>query len=126
MGRKKKSLAEVVKKQEDTPIQMSIEDRLTAASRNDPDAVIYVGQLVERVLRGEFGAIIKALTAGRISTELSQARGSMTTSDRILGRLEMAENLWNDLEQFVLDKDKLQKPESYDQGVQAFNYSPEG
>ena len=127
MARKKKqALSDVVKRGAETPVQLSIEERLAAAGRNEPDAVIYIGQLVERVLQGEFGAIIKALTAGRISTELSQARGSMTSSDRILGRLEMAENLWNDLEQFVMDKDSLNKPQSYDEGVQSFNYSPEG
>jgi hypothetical protein len=61
---------------------------------------------------------------GRISTELNQARGSLTSSDRILGRLEMAENLWNDLEQFVIDKDNLNRPTNFDEGVQSFNYSP--
>lgn len=125
MARKKK-LEKIVGKQKETPIQLSIEDRLAGCGRNEPDHIIYVGQLVERVLQGEFGAIIKALTAGRISTELGQSRQSVTSSDRILGRLEMAENLWNDLEQFVLDKDKLIRPQSYDEGVQAFNYSPEG
>jgi hypothetical protein len=126
MARKKKIvLSDVVEKQKESAIQLSIEDRLASAGRHDQDSIVYLGQLVERTLQGEFGAIIKALTAGRISTELNQARGSLTSSDRILGRLEMAENLWNDLEQFVIDKDNLKRPTSFDEGVQSFNYSPE-
>ena len=121
MARKKK-LSEVVEKQKDTPISLSIEERLAGCGRNEDQHIIYVGQLVERTLQSEFGAIIKALTAGRISTELGYSRQSTQSSERILGRLEMAENLWNDLEQFVIDKDKLIKPVSYDESVQAFNY----
>jgi len=125
MGRKRKVLAEVVKKNVDSQVQLSIEDLIAAAGRNEPDAVIRLGQIVETTLKSQFGAIIKALTAGRISTELGGARASHTSSDRILGRLEMAENLWNDLEQFVLDKDKLSRPQGYDENVQVFNYHPE-
>jgi hypothetical protein len=125
MGRVKKKLEKVVAEQKETIVQASIEERLAACGRKDPSAIIYVGQLVERVLKSEFGAIIKALTAGRISTELGSSRISVSTSDRILGRLEMAEYLWNDLEQFVLDKDALQRPKDYGENVQVFNYSPD-
>jgi len=99
-----------VRRGKETIADISVEDRLTRASRGEHDSIVYLGELVERILKGEFGAIIKALTAGRISRELSEAKQAPVSSDRILGRIEMAENLWNDLEQFVLDKDVCLTP----------------
>lgn len=91
-------------------IELSIEDRLSGCGRRESDAIIYVGTLVENVLRGEFGAIIKALTVGRVSTELKNNREGKLNTERLVGRLEAYDTLWEDLEQFVLDKDSLLKP----------------
>jgi hypothetical protein len=85
---------------------LKIEDRLTMAARNIPEHVIYLGELVEKHLKGEFGEVLKALLVGRISMELSK-KSTAISSDRTLGRLEMANDLWQDLEQYVLDKDGL-------------------
>jgi hypothetical protein len=112
---KKKILSEEVKKSKDTYSKTLIEDRLAGCGRNEVEHIIYVGELVEKAIKSEFGAILKALTAGRVSTELNANKSGSLSSDRVLGRIEMANNLWDDLEQFVLDKDKLQAPqESYD------------
>jgi hypothetical protein len=54
--------------------------------------------------------VLKALTAGRASAELASNRDGKLSSDRILGRIEMADSLWSDLEQFVLDKDAQLRP----------------
>jgi hypothetical protein len=89
---------------------IAIEERLAGCGRKESEHIIYVGALVERTLKGEFGAVLKALTAGRTSAELSSNRDGKMSADRILGRLEMADNLWADLEQFVLDKDAQLKP----------------
>ncbi len=90
-----------------TSSDMAIEERLASAGRGERNSIIYLGELVERNLKGEMGAILKALTTGRISSELQIARDNKISSDRILGRLEMAEELWQDFENFVNDKDKL-------------------
>lgn len=123
---KKVQIAETVKKQKLTQVQMDIEERLAGCGRKEPEHIIYVGNLVERALKGEIGAVIKALTVGRTSSELSASRTMNVPSERVLGRLEMADSLWGDFEQFVLDKDKLMKPseENLD-GIHAYNYGPD-
>lgn len=93
-----------------TATDVAIEERIAGCGRKEAEHIIYVGQLVERMLKSEFGAVLKALTAGRTSAELSGNRDGKITSDRILGRCEMAESLWGDLEQFVLDKDAQLRP----------------
>lgn len=109
-----------------TAQEIAIEERLAACARKDRDEIIYVGNLVERTLKGEFGAVIKALTAGRISMELESKKSSGLTSDWHLGRASMGNDLWNDLEQFVHDKDQvLMTVRKEDSGVVAFNYSPD-
>lgn len=119
-----KSTVRAAKRLRTTAQDIAIEERLASCSRGEADSIIYVGELVERTLKGEFGAIVKALTTGRISRELSEARVNGVTSDRVLGRLEMAENLWSDFEQFVYDKDKAQEPIDRKAPVRMYNYEP--
>lgn len=120
---KKVKLDEIKKKP--SKQEKEIEERLAGASRNEASHIIYLGELVERTLRSEFGAVLKALTAGRISMELS-TRDSTISSDRRIGRLEMANELWTDLEQYVIDKDKVQEALLREEGltVNTFNYHP--
>lgn len=122
---RKKGIDDAIKKAKKSRTDQAIEERLAGCARSEASHIIYVGELVERVLCGEFGAVIKALTAGRISTELSTRDGSVS-SDRRIGRLEMANDLWTDLEQFVLDKDKVQAEllQSGELTTQTFNYHP--
>lgn len=98
------------KAQSRTQTDVAIENRLLGCSKKEAEHIIYVGQLVERILNSEFGAVLKALTAGRASAELAANKDGKLSSDRILGRIEMADSLWSDLEQFVLDKDAQLKP----------------
>lgn len=93
-----------------TSNDVAIEDRLAGCGRKEAEHIIYVGELVERMLKSEFGAVLKALTAGRTSAELGSNRDGKLSADRILGRLEMADGLWSDLEQFVIDKDTQLRP----------------
>lgn len=110
---------------------VAIEERLTRCAKNEAEHIIYVGELVERILKSEFGAVLKALTAGRASAELTANKDGKLSSDRILGRVEMANALWDDLEQFVMDKDAQltpipmtsTEPGDYIRGEESFNYS---
>lgn len=88
----------------------AIEERLAGCGRKESEHIIYVGELVERMLKHEFGAVLKALTAGRVGAEIAANKDGKLSPDRILGRIEMADNLWTDLEQFVIDKDAQLKP----------------
>ncbi len=107
-------------------VDESIEERLASAGRGDVSAIIHLRDLVERTLKGEFGAILKALTVGRTSRELAENRDGKLSSDRVLGRIEMAELLWNDLEQYVIDGDSLLVPtKGENDSIVSYNYSPE-
>ena len=125
MPRPKKIVAS--KRNKVTSIDVAIEERLAACGRREAVHIIYVGDLVERALKGEIGAVLKALMVGRTSREISDNRDGKLSADRILGRLEMVEILWCDLEQFVLDKDTMKEPVSKgtNDGVESYNYSPE-
>ena len=122
---RRKNLDKAISKAKKTRQDEDIEERLAGCSRHEAQHIVYVGDLVEKVLRSEFGAVLKALTAGRISTELA-TRDSSISSDRRIGRLEMANDLWQDLEQFVLDRDNVQKNflRSGEESVETFNYAP--
>lgn len=106
-------------------VDESIEEKLASAGRGDASAIIALRDIVERTLKGEFGAILKALTVGRTSRELAENRDGKLSSDRVLGRIEMAELLWNDLEQYVMDGDALLVPTKSENDLVSYNYSPE-
>ena len=110
MGRPKKIVTHSSTKLKQSTTDLAIEERLAACGRGESDHIIYIGMLVENLLKSETGAIIKALTAGRTSSEIRSNMSGKLSSERVLGRIEAYENLWNDLEQFVLDKDRLTEP----------------
>jgi len=121
---KKQSISDSVKKSKDSQVSLAIEERITLCGKKDPESIQYVGLLVERALNGEIGEILKALTAGRISMELDSAKVSGKSSDWHLGRASMGNDLWYDLEQFVIDKDNLNRPIQHEDGVHVYNYGP--
>ena len=92
---------------------MTIQERL---KRREVSDIIYIGSLVERVCfkedakPTEFLELLKALTEGRAEQEALMSKE--INADRILGRIEMAYKLVNDLEQFVADKDAVNIPKS--------------
>lgn len=81
---------------------MTIEERI---QRRAPEDIIHIGQLAENVLKSEMGVLLYALTSGRIATEASN--NSNLNAERILGRIQGYQRLMNDLEQYVIDKNKL-------------------
>lgn len=122
---KKKRIVQTVKQQRVTQQQLSIEDRLAGCGRNEPLHIEYVGEVVERVLGSEFGAILKALTAGRLSMELDSSKSSGRSSDWHLGRASMANDLWQDFEQYVHDKDRLKEPVILTEDSNTYSGSPD-
>lgn len=86
---------------------MTIEERLL---RRDTEDLIYIGELVEKMLLQETGSILKALTNGRISHEAETSAKSGLSAERHLGRIEAYQQVMNDLETFVTDMKKLKEP----------------
>ena len=91
-------------------LDSEIDERLVACSKGDRDSIIQVGCLVENIIKGPFGSVLRALTTGRIDMELQGNKDGKLSADRILGRCEMGSTLWHDLETFVLEKDALLRP----------------
>lgn len=89
---------------------MEGEQLLIQAASGDKSAIVKLGELVETHMKSSFGIILKALTVGKIAEQLEQNFDGRLSSDRILGRCEMANNLWNSLEDYVADKDRLLLP----------------
>src|SRR3990167_4578824 len=85
---------------------MTIRERMI---RRNSEDIIYIGDLVEQHVRGEFGEILTALTQGRVTEEALQERSNLS-ADRILGRIAMAATLSQDLEQYIIDRDDLMRP----------------
>jgi hypothetical protein len=85
---------------------MTIQERL---ARRSPEDVIYLGDVVEKhYVQSEFGDILEALLNGRVMDEA--LRQQVIPADRVLGRIEMAAKLKQDLEQYVIDRDKMKAP----------------
>lgn len=84
----------------------TIEERMI---RRNAEDIEYLGDLVERHYNGEFGKVLTALTQGRVMEEALRAKNG-ESSDRVLGRIEMAAKLTQDLEQFIADRDRLREP----------------
>lgn len=91
-------------------IETQTNERLAAAARGELKEIVYVGELVERVLLGEFGAILRALLRGLSAAALAESRAkSEMPSDRYLGRLDGYDKVLENLEQYVLDGDMASK-----------------
>ena len=86
-----------------------IHEKLIACSNGDASAIVEIGEIVEHFLKSSMAVIIETLTVGRRSMELETSRVNNVSADRILGRLEMADIIWKDLEQYVHDKDMAQR-----------------
>jgi hypothetical protein len=87
-------------------VDIEIEEKIAACGRRELAEIVYIGELVERVLKGEFGSVLRALLKGRSAMELAESRiKSDINPDRYLGRLDAYERILEDLEQYVIDKD---------------------
>lgn len=87
-----------------------MEEHLIRCAQGEKQSIIHVGSIVESTLRGPFGAVLKALTAGRIDMELQSNKEGTLSAERVLGRCEMGSTLWHDLETFVHEKDAMLRP----------------
>ena len=83
--------------------------------RRQPADLIYIGDLVEKHCflgegkPSEFLQLLKALTEGRAEQEVL-ATPNGVSAETILGRVQMAFKLVNDLQQFVIDRDDAKRP----------------
>jgi hypothetical protein len=75
-------------------------------SRNNIEDQIYLGQLVEKATKGEFGDLLRCLCNGvqKETLTMSQSEHSKLSADRYLGRLEGIDIL---TEKLVLMVDNL-------------------
>ena len=86
---------------------MDIKDRLVKAAQGEMESIVHIGNVVEKALGGDFGAILDALFEGLRTEQIRQNVNSSVSSDRVLGRIEMSTMIIEALEQYVLDKDNL-------------------
>jgi hypothetical protein len=98
---------------------VTIEETIQKAGSGDQSAKIEIGELVEKNLRGAIGGVLKSLLTGRTELELTKNLNGNLCADRVLGRIEMSHILWNDLVQFIVDKDELvrERPEELSRDV---------
>lgn len=82
---------------------MLIEDRLL---RMAPEDVIHIGGVIETLMDSEAGKLLIALLNGRIAME-ARAKDTNVSSDKRMGRIEMCQTLLDDLEQYIMDRNKL-------------------
>lgn len=102
MGRPKK-----VKTVNDYP---EIAELMIKCSQQDPAAIRAVGDYVENVLKSKFGKILEIYLRGKETEVLNRAKQDLNQSAFYLGMLGAIKEFALDLEQFVLDKDKVLEP----------------
>ena len=102
MGRHKK-----VKTVDDYP---EITELMIKCGRQDPAAIRAVGDYVENVLKSKFGKILEIYLRGKETEILNRAKQDLSQGSFYLGMLGAVKEFAIDLEQFVLDKDKVLAP----------------
>lgn len=112
MGRPKK-----VKTIEDYP---EIAELMVKCSQGDPAAIRAVGDYVEHTLRSKFGKVLEIYLRGKEMEIINRAKQDLTQAPVYLGMLSAVKEFALDLEQFVLDKDKILEPIKRDEGGEEF------
>lgn len=110
MGRKKKQ-----PKIEDFP---EVAELFVKCASREQGAITALGEYVEWVLKGKFGKVLEIYFRGKESEILSRAKQDLTNSQFYLGMLGAVKEFTLDLEQFVLDKDKVNAPLESENGMQ--------
>lgn len=88
--------------------------------RNEVEDKIYLGTLVEKAMKGEFGALIDCLLDGMRRAVLEQSiRTGAISAERYLGRIEAMQVLRDELTQMVQIKDQLLDEKLDDSRVRA-------
>jgi hypothetical protein len=108
MGRPKK-----FKTIEDYP---EVAEMMVACGKGDPSAIRAVGDYVEHTLRSKFGKVLEIYLRGKEMEIINRAKQDLTQAPVYLGMLSAVKEFAIDLEQFVLDKDKVLEPVERDKG----------
>ncbi len=116
MGRPKK-----VKTVEDYP---EITELMVKCGTGDPTAIRAVGDYVENVLQSKFGKILEIYLRGKEVEVLNRAKQDLGNGSFFLGMLGAVKEFALDLEQFVLDKDKVLAPKESNEATEV--ESPDG
>lgn len=115
MGRPKK-----FKTVDDYP---EITELMVACGKGDPSAIRAVGEYVENVLKSKFGKILEIYLRGKETEVVNRAKNDLSQAPFYLGMIGAVKEVALDLEQFVLDKDKVLEPVKKDEDSEV--YSPE-
>jgi hypothetical protein len=99
MGRKKK-----VPTVEDFS---DLNELMVLCATNNPDAIRAVGEYVEVIIRGRFGKLLEIYFRGKESELVNRAKLDLSQAKFYLGMISAVKEFQLDLEQFVLDKDRL-------------------
>jgi len=111
MGRKKK-----VPTIDDFP---EISEQMVKCAQGDQTAIRVIGEYVEVVLSGKFGKLLEIYFRGKESEIINRSKQDLSNSPFYLGMIGAIKEIQLDLEQFVLDKDKLNEPlEKQDDSVE--------
>lgn len=112
MGRPKK-----VKTVNDYP---EVSELMIKCSQRDVAAIRAVGEYVENILKGKFGKILEIYLRGKETEIINRAKQDLPQSAFYLGMLGAIKEFALDLEQFVLDKDKVLEPVQQDPEAEQF------
>lgn len=102
MGRKKK-----VPTVDDFP---ELSELMIKCGQGDQPAIRAIGEYVEAVLRGKFGKLLEIYFNGKELEVINRAKQDIANAQFFLGMVGAIKEIKTDLEQFVLDKDKLNAP----------------
>lgn len=110
MGRKKK-----VPTVEDFP---DLTELMVQCAMREPSSITAVGHFVEGVLKGRFGKLLEIYFRGKESEIVNRGKSDLTHSQFYMGMVSAIKEIQLDLEQFVLDKDKLNERIPDEQSVE--------
>lgn len=99
-----------------------MEELLDRAANGDIDAVIQIGEAVEKVYAGQFGVWLRAAVNGLKSSEIArnlepEKDKTPLNADRVLGRLEGFEKVIWAVESVINEKNNLTRQVKQDRRV---------
>lgn len=108
MGRKKK-----VPTIDDFP---EITEQMVKCAQGDQTAIRVIGEYVEATLGSKFGKLLEVYFRGKETEVVNRSKQDLTNASFYMGMISNIKEIQLDLEQFVLDKDKLNEPLNVDGG----------
>lgn len=86
---------------------MNAEERLTRQASED---IVLIGDLLERFMNSPAGKYFRIMVSNLQKLEIQHSKSSVLSAERALGRIEAYDNVLNDIEGFIHQKNELQKP----------------